>query len=61
MKAINCPICGKLTYPDYCSDECLYRHYEQERIIELLEHMPRTDNDRTVDAPILIALIKGEK
>ena len=36
MKAINCPICGKLTYPDYCSDECLYRHYERERIIELL-------------------------
>lgn len=35
--------------------------FERERIIKLLEHMPRTDDDRTVDAPTLIALIKGEK
>lgn len=34
--------------------------HAEERIIKLLEHMPRTDNDRTVDAPTLIALIKGE-
>ena len=34
--------------------------YEQERIIKLLEHMPRTDNDRTIDAPLAIELIKGE-
>ncbi len=33
---------------------------ERERIIKLLEHMPRTDNDRTIDAPTLIELIKGE-
>lgn len=33
---------------------------EQQRIIELLERMPRTDNDRTVDVPTLIDLIKGE-
>ena len=34
--------------------------FERERIIKLLEHMPRTDDDRTVDAPTLIALIKAE-
>jgi hypothetical protein len=26
-----------MTKPDYCSDECLYRDYERERIIKLLE------------------------
>jgi hypothetical protein len=34
--------------------------FEQERIIKLLEHMPRTDNDKTIDAVLAIALIKGE-
>jgi len=34
---------------------------ERERIIKLLEHMPRTDDDRTIDAVLAIALIKGEK
>jgi DNA/RNA-binding domain of Phe-tRNA-synthetase-like protein len=33
---------------------------EQERIIEIIERCPRTDNDRLIDAPTLIALIKGE-
>ena len=33
---------------------------ERERIIKLLEHMPRTDNDRTIDAPLAIELIKVE-
>ena len=32
----------------------------EQRIIELLEHMPRTDNDRTIDAPLAIELIKGK-
>jgi hypothetical protein len=35
--------------------------WEQERIIEIIERCPRTDNDRLIDAPTLIALIKGEK
>lgn len=33
---------------------------ERERIFKLLEHMPRTDNDRTIDAPLAIELIKAE-
>ena len=33
---------------------------EQERIIEIIETCPRTDNNRTIDAPMLIKLIKGE-
>ncbi len=34
--------------------------FEQARIIEIIERCPRTDNDRTIDAPTLIELIKGE-
>jgi hypothetical protein len=34
---------------------------ERDRIVKLLEHMPRTDNDRTIDAPLAIELIKAEK
>lgn len=36
------------------------KQFEQEQIIEIIEHCPRTDNNRTIDAPMLIALIKGE-
>ena len=36
------------------------RQVEQERIIKLLEHMPRTDSDRTIDVPLAIKLIKGD-
>jgi hypothetical protein len=32
---------------------------EQERIIEIIERCPRLDNDRTIDAPTLITLIRG--
>jgi len=41
---IKCPICGKLTKPDYCSDECLYSDYERNRIIAIIERAPRKDD-----------------
>jgi hypothetical protein len=33
----------------------------QRRILALIERCPRTDDDRTIDAPTLIELIEGEK
>ncbi len=45
----------------YCADyEEGGASQERERIIEIIERCPRTDNDRTIDAPMLIELIKGE-
>lgn len=49
-----------ISFDDYKRFLEIAKQEEQLRIIKLLEHMPRTDNDRTIDAPLAIELIKGE-